>query len=346
MNWIFEPIAAPAADYFRKAQQRQQQLTKPPGSLGVLEECAARLAAMQRSAAPGIDRIHISVFAADHGIAAEGVSAFPQAVTTEMVKNFAAGGAAVNVLARHIGAYFEVVDAGLCQPVALPNVIADRAGAGTANFAHGPAMTVAQLEFALAAGRRAIARALDHAAQLFVGGEMGIANTTSASALAAACLQLPASEITGAGTGLLPEQIDRKAAVIAAALQSHRPLLDTPLAILQTLGGFEIAALAGAYIAAAQQELPVLVDGFISSVAALIAVQINPGCAVWFFFGHCSAEKGHARVLQALNARPLLTMDMRLGEGSGAALAVPILQMACRLHNEMATFAEAGVSQG
>ncbi|WP_256361582.1 nicotinate-nucleotide--dimethylbenzimidazole phosphoribosyltransferase, partial [Methylomonas koyamae] len=147
------------------------------------------------------------------------------------------------------------------------------------------------------------------------------------SALAAACLQLPASEITGAGTGLLPEQIDRKAAVIAAALQSHRPRLDTPLAILQTLGGFEIAALAGAYIAAAQQGLPVLVDGFISSVAALLAARINPGCAAWFFFGHCSAEKGHSRVLQALNARPLLTMDMRLGEGSGAALAVPMLQM-------------------
>ncbi|TPQ24254.1 nicotinate-nucleotide--dimethylbenzimidazole phosphoribosyltransferase [Methylomonas koyamae] len=346
MNWIFEPIAAPAADYYLQAQQRQQQLTKPPGSLGVLEDCAARLAAMQRSPAPGIDRIHISVFAADHGIAAEGVSAFPQAVTAEMVKNFAAGGAAVNVLARHIGADFEVVDTGLLQPVALPNVIADRAGAGTANFVESPAMTAAQLEFALAAGRRAVARALSNGAQLFVGGEMGIANTTSASALAAACLGLPAVEITGAGTGLLPEQIGRKAAVIEAALQRHRPLLDTPLAILQTLGGFEIAALAGAYIAAAQQGLPVLVDGFISSVAALLAARLNPGCTAWFFFGHCSAEMGHGRVLQALQARPLLTMDMRLGEGSGAALAVPILQMACRLHNEMATFAEAGVSAG
>ncbi|WFP49140.1 nicotinate-nucleotide--dimethylbenzimidazole phosphoribosyltransferase [Methylomonas sp. EFPC3] len=346
MNWIFEPIAAPAADYCLQAQQRQQQLTKPPGSLGVLEDCAARLAAMQRSPAPGIDRIHISVFAADHGIAAEGVSAFPQAVTAEMVKNFAAGGAAVNVLARHIGADFEVVDTGLLQPVALPNVIADRAGSGTANFVESPAMTAAQLEFALAAGRRAVARALSNGAQLFVGGEMGIANTTSASALAAACLGLPAVEITGAGTGLLPEQIGRKAAVIEAALQRHRPLLDTPFAILQTLGGFEIAALAGAYIAAAQQGLPVLVDGFISSVAALLAARLNLGCTAWFFFGHCSAEMGHGRVLQALQARPLLTMDMRLGEGSGAALAVPILQMACRLHNEMATFAEAGVSAG
>jgi len=173
---------------------------------------------------------------------------------------------------------------------------------------------------------------------------MGIANTTSASALTAASLRIPAAEITGAGTGLNAGQIDHKARVIDSALQLHQAALQSPLDILKTLGGFEIAALTAAYISAAQQGLPVLIDGFISSVAALLAVGINPGCVDWFFYGHCSAEKGHARVLQALNAQPLLNLQMRLGEGSGAVLAVPLLQMACRLHNEMATFSQAQVS--
>jgi len=344
MNSLSAPIAAPDAAYYQQALSRQAQLTKPPGSLGLLEDCAVRLAAMQRREAPKLEKIHVSVFAADHGIAEEGVSAFPQVVTMEMVKNFAAGGAAVNVLARHVDAYFEVVDVGLLQPVALPNVISHRAGAGTANFSRTAAMNDEQLTIALAAGRAAVERAEANGADLFIGGEMGIANTTSASALAAASLRIPAAEITGAGTGLNAGQIDHKARVIDSALQLHQTALQTPLDILKTLGGFEIAALTAAYISAAQQGLPVLIDGFISSVAALLAVGINPGCVDWFFYGHCSAEKGHARILQSMNARPLLNLEMRLGEGSGAVLAVPLLQMACRLHNEMATFSQAQVS--
>lgn len=346
MNWLFHDISAPDAGFYRQALARQTQLTKPPGSLGLLEDIAVRLAAMQRRDQPQLEKIHVSVFAADHGIAAEGVSAFPQAVTVEMVKNFAAGGAAVNVLARHVAASFEVIDVGLLQAVDLPNVISERAGAGTANFKHNPAMSSEQLARALNAGKSAIARAVASGADIFIGGEMGIANTASASALAAALLKLPAIEITGAGTGLNAAQIERKAAVIDAALLQHRESLTSPSAILQYLGGFEIAALTAAYIGAAQQSLPVLIDGFICSVASLLAVNINPGCKDWFFYGHHSEEKGHKIVLEALNARPLLNLNMRLGEASGAVTAVPILQMACRLHNEMATFAQANITTG
>jgi len=346
MNWLFHDIGAPDADFYRQALDRQAQLTKPPGSLGLLEDAAVRLAAMQRRDRPQLERIHVSVFAADHGIAEESVSAFPQAVTVEMVKNFAAGGAAVNVLARHVSADFEVIDVGLLQPVDLPNVIADRAGAGTANFKLFPAMTAEQLALALSAGKSAVDRAIASRADIFIGGEMGIANTASASALAAALLNLPTIQITGAGTGLNAVQIEHKAAIIASALLKHQAFLSSPLAILQHLGGFEIAALTAAYIGAAQQGLPVLVDGFICSVAALLAARINPACDEWFFYGHHSEEKGHKIVLEALKARPLLNLNMRLGEASGAVTAVPILQMACRLHNEMATFAQANITTG
>lgn len=346
MNWLFQDISAPDAQFHKQALARQSQLTKPPGSLGLLEDIAIRLSAMQHRDRPQLENIHVSIFAADHGIAEEGVSAFPQAVTVEMVKNFAAGGAAINVLARHVAAIFEVVDVGLRQPVDSANVIAQRAGAGTANFKLFAAMSEAQMKQALDAGKSAVDRARTNHADIFIGGEMGIANTASASALAAALLDVPAQEITGAGTGLNSAQIKHKANVIAAALLRHHDSLTTPLSALQHLGGFEIAALTGAYIAAAQQELPVLVDGFICSVAALLAVKLNPDCNDWFFYGHHSEEKGHKIVLEALDARPLLNLNMRLGEASGAVTAVPILQMACRLHNEMATFAQANITTG
>lgn len=346
MNWLQQPTKPLAESCRQQAELRQSQLTKPPGSLGILEQLAIRLAAMQGRANPAIDKIHVSIFAADHGIAEEGVSAFPQVVTQEMVKNFAAGGAAVNVLARHVNADFEVVDVGLLQAVELPNVIQHRAGNGTANFKLQAAMTAEQLAIAVAAGKLAVERAVANRADLFIAGEMGIANTTSASALAAALLHCPALDMTGAGTGLNSEQIQHKAAVIDAALQLHAEQLQGPLETLRHLGGFEIAALTAAYIAAAQQGLPVLVDGFICSVAALTAVRLNPGCAEWLFYGHRSEEKGHKIVLNALAVEPVLNLQMRLGEASGALMAVPILQMACRLHNEMATFAQAHITTG
>ncbi len=346
MKLLFDPIPAPDAVFFQRALDRQAQLTKPAGSLGMLETLAVRLAAMQGRDQPSLENIHVSIFAADHGVAIEQVSAFPQAVTAEMVKNFAAGGAAVNVLARQVNAYFEVVDAGLLHAVDLPNVILRRAGCGTRNFKLKPAMTLTQLKTALAAGGEAVARALSHGAELFIGGEMGIGNTTSASAMAAALLKVPAVEITGAGTGLDAAQIAHKADVIEQALRLHQKALHDPLGIVRHLGGFEIAALIGAYLGAARQAIPVLIDGFISSVAALAACNINPDCRPWFLYAHHSEEKGHKIVLEALAAEPILTLHMRLGEASGAVLAVPILQMACRLHNEMATFTQANITTG
>jgi nicotinate-nucleotide--dimethylbenzimidazole phosphoribosyltransferase len=327
------------------ARQRQGQLTKPPGSLGQLEELACRLAAMQRAVKPRLDRVHIVVFAADHGVAAEGVSAFPQAVTVEMMRNFARGGAAVSVLARELGAALEVVNVGTkADPGPLPGVVDQRVAAGTVNFTQGPAMTESQLHAALRAGADAAERAHRGGAELFIGGEMGIANTTAASAVACALLERKAQELAGPGTGLDAQGVARKARVIEAALVRHQTSLRPPLEALRCLGGFEIVALTGAYLRCAQLGVPVVVDGFIASVAALVAVRVQPQAAAWFFYGHNSAEPGHRLVMQALAANPLLHLGMRLGEGSGAALAVPLLRLACALHNGMATFAEAGVS--
>jgi len=240
-----------------------------------------------------------------------------------------------------------VVDVGaVAVPAELPNVISRRAAAGTANFCECPAMDEAQLAEAIAAGREAVDRAIAGGAQLFIGGEMGIANTTSASAIAAALLDKQPSELAGPGTGLNADGVSHKAQVIKRALDLHSEALGNPLAVLKCLGGFEIAALCGAYIHAAQQGVPVLVDGFISSVAALTAQRINPSIPPWLMLSHASAEPGHAAVVAAFGELPLLDLQMRLGEGSGAAVAVPLLRLACALHNNMATFAEAGVADG
>lgn len=338
---------------------RQGQLTKPPGALGRLEEIAVQLAAWQGVEKPSLQYIHISIFAADHGVADEGVSLFPQAVTAEMVRNFARGGAAISVLAQELNVELEVINLGTVSEVeALPGVRDERIAHGTANFAHSAAMTGGQLAQALHSGRCAALRAKQKGAQLFIGGEMGIANTTSASALACALLDEAPQHLAGRGTGLDEAGVAHKATVIAAALALHMsPLSPSGRGIegegagieahevLRRLGGFEIAGLTGAYIAAAQAGIPVLVDGYISSVAALVAVRLNPGVCRWLLFAHTSAEAGHQRVLAALGAQPLLQLGMRLGEGSGAALAVPLLRLACALHGGMATFAEAGVSE-
>lgn len=344
-KWWLRGCAGPDAAIESQARERQSRLTKPPGSLGALEELAVRLAALQRTPAPKADRVWISVFAADHGVAAEGVSAFPQAVTGEMVRNFAHGGAAISVLARSLGATLDVVNLGTVNdPGPIRGVHRAIIAESTANFCDAPAMSEAQLRAALGAGAASVRAALDGAAQLFIGGEMGIANTTSASALASALLGRSPAELSGAGTGLDAEGIAHKVAVIERALALHAGAGDA-WERLRCLGGFEIAALAGAYIAAAQAGLPVLVDGFIASVAALVAQALNPSCRAWFLYAHRSHERGHAAVLQALGAQPLLDLGMRLGEASGAAVAVPLLRSACALHNGMATFAQAGVSE-
>ncbi|HRZ23002.1 MAG TPA: nicotinate-nucleotide--dimethylbenzimidazole phosphoribosyltransferase [Candidatus Contendobacter sp.] len=343
-HWYDAPIAAPDAAVRAAACDRQAQLTKPPGSLGRLEELGVALAAMQGTQQPRVDKVWITVFAGDHGVVAEGVSAFPQVVTAEMVRNFARGGAAISVLARTWDARLEVVNVGTVQPLEeLPGVLDARVGPGTTNFVREPAMTGDQLHEALMAGHDAAERAAINGARLFVGGEMGIGNTTSAAAIACSLLGLPAAQLAGPGTGLDAAGVSHKALVIERALARHRS--DQPLDALQRLGGFEIAALAGAYLRCGQLGLPTLVDGFITTAAALVAVRLRPDLAPWLFYAHCSAEPGHRRLLDALGAKPLLELGMRLGEGSGAAVAVPILRAAAALHAGMATFAEAGVSQ-
>lgn len=344
-DWLTQPCAAPDADIEAAALTRQSRLTKPPGSLGLLEEVAVTLAALQKTDVPAADRVWISVFAADHGVAAEGVSMFPQAVTGEMVRNFSSGGAAISVLAGALGATLEVVNLGtINDPGEVPGVRRAIIAPMTANLCEQPAMHADQLESALTAGANSVRAAIETGAQLFIGGDMGIANTTSAAALACALLDASAPEMCGAGTGLDAVGIARKRAVVDRALTLHAAV-GTPIEQLRCLGGFEIAALTGACVAAAQAGLPVLVDGFISSVAALAAVRINPGVRAWLLFGHRSQERGHDRVLQALDAEPLLDLRLRLGEASGAATAVPLLRLACALHNGMATFANAGVSE-
>jgi nicotinate-nucleotide--dimethylbenzimidazole phosphoribosyltransferase len=262
-----------------------------------------------------------------------------------MLLNFVSGGAAISVLARQLGASLEVVDLGTVTPsLNLPGVLHLNVGPGTANFVQGPAMTEAQGQLALQAGRDSVQRAIATGAQLFIGGEMGIGNTTAASALACALLDCPVVHLTGPGTGLNAEGVSHKARVIERALALHGAQRGDALQTLFNLGGFEIAALVGAYLACAQEGVAVLVDGFICSVAALVAVRLNPECRQWLLFGHRGAEPGHRHVLETLNAQPLLDLGLRLGEGSGAALAVPLLRLACDLHGQMATFAEASVA--
>ena len=261
-----------------------------------------------------------------------------------MLHNFVAGGAAISVLAHQLQARLEVIDLGTVGGEPLGGVHSYALGPGTANFTQGPAMSVAQCVAALDAGRASVERARQVRAGLYIGGEMGIGNTTAAAALGCALLDLPALALTGPGTGLDAAGLSHKQRVIDSALLLHQHAGSEPFEVLRRLGGFEIAALAGAFVACAQHGLPVLVDGFITTVAALCAVRLNPACRPWLLFGHRSAEPGHALVLQALKAEPLLDLGLRLGEGSGAALAVPLLRLACSLHGGMATFAEAHVS--
>ncbi|QLF92712.1 nicotinate-nucleotide--dimethylbenzimidazole phosphoribosyltransferase [Pseudomonas sp. ABC1] len=341
-DWYEQPCKALDDAARQQALARQRQLTKPYGALGRLEVLAVELAAMQGREKPSLERLAISVFAGDHGVVEEGVSAYPQSVTGEMLRNFVRGGAALSVLARHLGAPLEVIDLGTVQSLALEGVRHLNLGAGTANLARTAAMTPAQCEAALAAGRDSVLRGIESGAQLFIGAEMGIGNTTVAAALACALLEASPAELVGPGTGLDDQGVRHKREVIEQALALHA--VSEPLDILRRLGGFEVAALCGAYLACAQAGIPALVDGFICTAAALCAVRLNPDCRDWLLFAHRSAEPGHRAVLQALAGEPLLDLGLRLGEGSGAALAVPLLRQACALHGEMATFAEAAVS--
>ena len=344
-EWVYADCPAISLRHRDSALARQGELTKPAGALGRLETLAVELAALQHTDRPSADQVPITIFAGDHGIAAQGVSAYPQEVTIAMMANFAGGGAAISVLARELGSQLEVVDAGTLAESPLPGIVTDKPRRGSRDFSKETALEAAEVAFGLGCGQRAVARASMQKPDLLIFGEMGIGNTTTSAAVAAALLGTGPDLMAGNGTGLDSAGRAHKAQVIAAALLHHG--FGTSNAsveqVLCAVGGLEIAAIAGAIIAAAQSRIPVLVDGFIVSVAALSAVRLNPSCRPYLLFSHRSAEQGHRLVLKALDAHPLLDLDLRLGEGSGAALAVPILRLACALHNRMATFAEAAV---
>lgn len=336
-----QPVDCAAGD---RARAYLDTLTKPPGSLGMLEQLAIQLSEISGERAPTLTPPGVVVFAADHGVAAEGVSAFPQAVTAQMVANFANGGAAINVFARQVNARLEIVDVGVVSDVDMPGVVVNKIRRASGNIATENAMLPEQAQAAIEAGINAVTRAHQAGCRSVIVGEMGIANTTASSAMLAALTGTPVAQVVGAGTGLNSQQQTHKVDVIERALVARHFEANQPLSVLTALGGLEIAAMTGAYLAAAAYRLPVIVDGFIASVAALTACRICPAVSGYLVFGHRSEEPGHGVALEALEATPLLALGMRLGEGSGAVLAFPLLQAATAMMAEMATFTSAGIA--
>ncbi len=326
----------------REARARQAILTKPAGALGQLEALSIRLAGMTGRLDWLPRRRAVVVCAGDHGVVAQGVSAYPQIVTQQMVLNFLRGGAAINVLARQMGARVTIVDAGVAEDLDdHPDLVRGKIARGTADFTAGPAMTPAQAEQSVRLGLEALERECARGLDLLAVGEMGIGNTTVASAIIAAITGRPPAEVTGRGTGVDDAQLRRKIAVVERALLVNAPADRDTLA---KVGGFEIGAMAGLMLGAAARRVPVLIDGLISTAAALVAAQLQPAVSGYLIAGHRSVEPGHVVALEALGLSPLLDLDMRLGEGTGAALAMPLVEAAMRTLQEMATFADAGVS--
>lgn len=343
-NWWLAATAPLSQQARQQAQAHQDQLTKPQGSLGLLESVAIDLAAMQDRLKPQINRPHMMIFAGDHGIVAQGVSAFPQSVTIAMLTNFVDGGAAVATLCQQQGIALRIINCGTASPCEhLPNIIHQAVMPGTLDFSQQAAMSTAQAQAALQIGKDQVDQAYQTGCDFLMLGEMGIGNTSAASCLAALLLEQDVCSLTGAGTGVTGSALEQKQATLKASLERAKPLVSSPLQALEQVGGLEIAALTGAYIRASQLGIPCLVDGFITTAAALLAVQLNPSVRDWLLFAHHSAEAGHSALLNALAANPLLHLEMRLGEGSGAAVAYAIVQQALTIHNNMATFAQAAV---
>ena len=340
-------IRPPDATATAEARQRQLRLTKPAGSLGTLERLHVQLSGILRTPLPAIEQPAILVCAADHGVADEGVSAYPKQVTAEMVRNFAAGGAAINSLARDAGARLMVADLGVdWRGSAIPGgVVACSLGPGTRNLAAGPAMSHAQARRAVETGIELAEQLIADGADLIALGEMGIANTTSASAIIADLAARSPADVTGFGTGIDRETWERKVGIIERALTrpGHGP--DDPLGTLAQVGGYEIGALAGAMLGGAAAGRPVVLDGLIVGAAALLAQALCPAVQSYLIASHRSVEPGHRAALELLELEPLMDLGLRLGEGSGAAVALHLIRLACRLPREMATFGEAGVSE-
>jgi nicotinate-nucleotide--dimethylbenzimidazole phosphoribosyltransferase len=329
-----------------KAIERQDSLTKPAGSLGRLEALSVQIAGIQGKAQPQIKQKAVIVMAADHGVAARGTSAYPQEVTAEMVLNFLRGGAAINVISRQVGARVVIVDMGVAAKLdANPGLISHRIAAGTQDMSKGPAMTPEQAKQALEAGIEIMTAEIRKGLDIVGTGDMGIGNTTASSAICAVMTGKTAAEVTGRGTGLDDKQLQHKIAIINEAIALNKPEVAKPLEVLAKVGGFEIGGLAGVILGAAANRVPVVIDGFISGAAALIAAGICPKSKDYMIAGHCSVEPGHRIMLQHLGLKPLLDLEMRLGEGTGGALAMSLAETSVRILSEMATFAEAGVAE-
>ena len=338
-----KPLDSPAMAI---ARQRQDSLTKPHGSLGKLEELSIQIAGIKGEAIPKLEHKAIITMAADHGVVAEGVSLYPQEVTRQMVLNFLHGGAAINVLANHIGARVIVVDMGVIggfQP--LPGLLCKMIDFGTRNMAKEPAMTRQQAIDALEAGIEVVEAEANKGLDIIGTGDMGLGNTTASSAIFAAISGEPVEKITGRGTGIDNKQLAHKIKVIERALSINKPNPGDPIDVLARVGGFEIGGLAGVILAGAAHRIPVVIDGFISGAAALIATGLSPQAKDYLIAAHVSSEAGHGLLLDFLGLKPLLDLNMRLGEGTGAALGIFLAEAAVRLLSQMATFAEAGVSE-
>jgi nicotinate-nucleotide--dimethylbenzimidazole phosphoribosyltransferase len=335
-------IMAPDERLGSVARQRLDHLTKPRGSLGRLEELAVRAVVITGDAMPRVEAPVIFTLAGDHGVATEGVSAYPQAVTAQMVQNLARGRAGVNVLARHAGARVVVADFGVMVPVAAGDgIVGCRVGPGTRSITKGPAMTRDEALGAIEAGAMLVH---DEAPDCVGTGEMGIGNTTAASALTAALTGADPAMVTGRGTGVADDVWVRKVSAVEQALAVNRPDPGDPVGVLAAVGGFEIAGLVGVVLAGAARRVPVVLDGFITTAAALVAARLAPAVRGYLIAAHRSAEPGHVRLLEALSLTPYLELGMRLGEGTGAALGIGLIRAALACYREMATFEEAGVS--
>ncbi|MCS6230581.1 nicotinate-nucleotide--dimethylbenzimidazole phosphoribosyltransferase [Shewanella baltica] len=335
-------------------QQKIDLKTKPPGALGQLESLALQIARVQATDSQQTEQpqntvlkiVHptMLVFAGDHGIAAEGVSIAPSEVTRQMVQNFAHGGAAINVFCRQVGFTLEVIDCGILTPVeGVEGIIDQRLGAGTGAIHLEPAMALETVDKGFAMARDLIERHHQAGCNLVAFGEMGIGNTSAAAAIMAAIMQLDVIDCVGRGTGINSETLERKLMLIELALLLHQSALTGPKSVLACLGGFEIVQMTGAMLAAAERKMLVVVDGFIATAAALVAVQIAPNVRDYLIFAHQSDEQGHQRMLEFLQAKPLLSLGLRLGEGTGAALALPLIQASVNFYNQMASFSDAGI---
>ncbi|MBI5097151.1 MAG: nicotinate-nucleotide--dimethylbenzimidazole phosphoribosyltransferase [Nitrospirae bacterium] len=332
--------------WYSIAQKRLDNLTKPPGSLGRLEEFAKRFVAITGISMPSLDKKVIFTFAGDHGVAEEGVSAYPREVTGQMVLNFLNGGAGINVLARHAGAEVVVVDIGVDHDFnSVDKLISKKIVKGTKNIRRGPAMTRDEAEKCIEAGIELANEYAERGYRIFATGDMGIANTTPSSAIAAVFTGRPVSEVTGRGTGIGDDALRNKIKVIEDALSANRPDPFDPVDVLSKVGGAEIGGIAGLIIGASAKRIPVVIDGFISTAGALIASSLEPKTKDYMFAAHNSVEVGHKAMLDKMGLRPILDLDLRLGEGTGAALAILMIDAGLKIYTEMATFGEAGVSE-